>query len=1010
LKTLDSLVERFELAVAERGIERSAPQDIVAAWEEETKSNVPPEVITELLRVWLEYRFASGVPASPQDAIALFPHIGFSESELQGLDFEFQRLSAGPSSIEVSNASNCRATSALPELGETWDDFLLLEQLGEGAFARVYLARQLSMAGRLVALKLTFRATMESQLLARLHHSAIVPIYSMHHRDDIYGLCMPYLGNTTLLDLLKEISSVGTTNLRSSESADGVELLEILVHRQAKITTIVDLASDHETKDGDSRSSDKKASAASASNSGLNDSNRGLLGSEHPKHEKTRKVESSSTETPSSKQNRIASAKELSKLDYVGAVTWIGAQLADALDHAHRHGVLHCDIKPANVLLAPDGQARLLDFNVSLEQRCTSKESRVGGTIAYMAPEHLIAVQGAGTLHVDERSDIYSLGVVLFEMLAGIVHKRHASDEQLPIRQLLQKANPSVTAALAAIIQKCLANDPQARYASAAQLYDDLNAQCNSLPLIHQPEPSLVERANKWLRRHPLLTSVSTVSIVAGCLLAISLAGYLWRGSQLDRLERFRRGDRVQQLLPSAIASVSAMRNYPELKAEALAQSISVLELLRDESRQSLDLSIVKDRAPLQTLVRLSKSNGLDQRATEENTDKTSSHVAEFAKQLEQLDAALRDEKSTEPAKDELLDAYLDGRFADVLELGRKLPQSRANDYATWMFLGQSNLKTGDFSAARECFTVCVTLQPNLEVAWFYRGIAKLESKHFQSAVGDFSKAIAIKSGFPAARYNMALAHEALGEIPEALDVLNTAITGGWQSVSGYAFRSKLNQKLGNQTEAKQDLALAIACHPATELDWVRRGTLLLPTDTQGAKRDFEQAVRLNPDSIVGRQNLAHVLAEQLSQPEESLEHLNALITLDASNAERWAGRGVVLARLGRASEALRDLSHASTLRMSNPLVAYQVACGYSLIASKMGDKAEEDSPPTGATTQSQIPTQSQILGAAMKWYVYSVQTRPDIADIAKTDPDIAWLRSQPQFAESSQPKSKSNE
>lgn len=1008
MKTLDSLIERFEKAVVALGVEHVAPQDIVTSWESETESSLSSEAITELLRVWLEYRFSSNMPVNPYQAIALFPDIEFSESELQSLDFEYQRLSSGPSSSAVAGFSVSRPTSELPAEGETWEDFLLLEQLGEGAFARVYLARQLSMAGRLVALKLTFRATLESQLLARLHHSAIVPIYSMHQHEGVYGLCMPYLGNTTLLDLLQEILPAGIKSFGSIDSADGMELLEILVHRQAKITTIADHASILETKDGDSDWSISRPLTAIAQQSSQNHSEAGPLDSEDAVGIAAASAEPAADAMPSSKQSRIATAKELSKLDYVGAITWIGAQLADALDHAHRHGVLHCDIKPANVLLAPDGQARLLDFNVSLEQTNASAEARVGGTLAYMAPEHLVAVQGVGKSPIDERSDIYSLGVVLFEMLAGVVPKQHADDKEIPVRKLLQHANPSVTPALAAIVHKCLANDPLARYASAAQLYDDLNAQCCSLPLIHQVEPSAGERAKKWVRRHPLLTSVSSISLLAVCMVSLAVAGFLWRGNQLERMNRIRRGEGIQRLLPDAIASMSAMRNYPDLKHEALSKSNQILELLRDEPQSAFDLSIVTDLAPIQTLVRLGHSNGLG-RPNEEIGDLSaqvfgdgpavtgSSDTAKFAEGLEQLEAALHNEKQLEPERDELLDAYLDGRFTEVLELGKQLPQARASDYATWMFLGQSNMKVADFAAARECFSVCVTLRPSIEVAWFYRGIARLESKQFESAIEDFAKAIAIKPRFPAASYNMALAQEALGETTAALDTLDAVIAGGWRSVSGYALRSKLNQRLGNDAEAKQDLAQAIVCRPTSELDWVRRGTLLLPTDPEAAKQDFEQAIRRNPDSIPGRQNLAHVLAEQLAQPEASLEHLDVLARLDADNSERWAGRGVVLARLGRVAEALRDLRHASSLRMSNPLVAYQVACGYSLVASQLKDHAPEDSPESG------VPTKQQLVDAAMKWYTYSVRSHPGIAEIAKTDRDIAWLRSQPQFEDSEQ-------
>ncbi|MCC6509277.1 MAG: tetratricopeptide repeat protein [Pirellulaceae bacterium] len=667
--------------------------------------------------------------------------------------------------------------------------------------------------------------------------------------------------------------------------------------------------------------------------------------------------------------------------------------MADALDHAHRHGVLHCDIKPANVLLAPDGQARLLDFNVSLEDSQASSQMRFGGTLAYMAPEHLAAVQGKGEPRIDARSDIYSLGIVLFEMLSGTVPKQQASDGNIPVRQLLRAANPAVTPALAAIVHKCLANDPDQRYSSAGQLYEDLNAQCNSLPLVHQAEPSIVERTNKWVRRHPLLTSVSSTSLVAASLMLLTLVGFVWRGRQLERLERASRGSRLEQLLPDAISLASATRNYPELADQARAKSMEVLSLLDNQNDHTLDLSILADQTPLQTLVRLSKANQPEERLHElKDKSESDSATDSYSSDMKRLEAAVEDLNLREVASDEILDAYLEGRFADVTELGTQLSGARASDYATWMFLGQSNLKLENFAAARECFSVCVTLRPSLEIAWFYRGIARLESKQHAAAIADFSHAIELKPDFPSASYNLALAYQAQGETESALQSLNQAINSGWRSVSGFAFRSQLYAKLGMQAESEQDLNNALACRPTSELDWVRRGTLRLSSDLAGAKQDFEQAVAINPRSILARQNLAHVLAEKLAQPEASLEHLDALTELDASNAERWASRGVVLARLGRLTSALRDLSHASTLKMSEALVAYQVACGYSLIASQMDDGPSEIL--TG------LPSQSQIGAAAVKWYKYSLQLRPDVSQIAMTDNDVAWLRNQPEYLE----------
>src|SRR5262249_5520868 len=109
--------------------------------------------------------------------------------------------------------------------------------------------------------------------------------------------------------------------------------------------------------------------------------------------------------------------------DFVEAVCWLGARLAEALAHAHGKGILHRDIKPANILLNRYGRPLLADFNVAFDaQRTPGPGGGLGGTLAYMAPEHLDAFDPAGDTPaeaVDERSDVYPRGVVLFELLTG---------------------------------------------------------------------------------------------------------------------------------------------------------------------------------------------------------------------------------------------------------------------------------------------------------------------------------------------------------------------------------------------------------------------------------------------------------------------------------------------------------------------------------------------------------------------------------------------------------------
>ncbi len=265
------------------------------------------------------------------------------------------------------------------------------------------------------------------------------------------------------------------------------------------------------------------------------------------------------------------------------AAGWARA-LADALQHAHDHGIVHRDVKPSNIRLAADGRPLLLDFGIARDAEATAGLTQTyAGSPLYSAPEQIMGHD------IDARVDVYGLGVVLYELLTGRTPFAGGSIEQVVRRILIEepvaprKLDPSLPRDLDTVVQKAIAKEPRARYASARAFADDLTAVLDDAPIRARP-PGPLKKTLRWIRRHPAAAMALTALLLGAAIFGVQR----WRAAR-------ERAGRAQDMVARADALGEELRQdwsdsrKFEGEVAVLESYIASKHLDHDEERRLLD-------------------------------------------------------------------------------------------------------------------------------------------------------------------------------------------------------------------------------------------------------------------------------------------------------------------------------------------------------------------------------------------------------------------------------------
>jgi serine/threonine protein kinase/predicted Zn-dependent protease len=799
--------------------------------------------------------------------------------------------SAGRSSSDGARSLAAPSTPA-PDASSRIGDFEILEEIGRGGMGIVYRARQISLQ-REVALKVLpnysrhspraiQRFSAEAQAAARLHHTNVVSIYAQGECGDQYYYAM--------------------------ELVDGIGLDAVIRSRP------------------DLLSSSRGRSAALSGQGGSQARERS--------QETVRMAGTGLTAPQDMAGSQPQAAVEWTRADFQHIARLV-AEVADALDCAHRHGIIHRDVKPHNLLLSRDDRLHLTDFGLArlTDEPHLTLSGEILGTPAYLSPEQ---VRGDSS-KIDHRTDVYSLGVTLYESITRqkpfpgetrdqVLSAISSSDPLSP-----RRCNRHIPPDLETICLRAMDRDPGRRHPSAALLAEDLRRFADGRPTLSRRTTRL-GKAVKWMRRH----KPASAAIVAGAAV-IMLAGGLAVSitSQRHAEASQRRAEASQRHAEASQQRAEAQRILQDAYEQLAYKDLGHPELVRDQVERAAAL-------------------GADPALLGVTRALVAMGYKEHTRAIELLESVLHEN----PA-----------------------------DVRAWYLLAWAHARNRDTATANAAFAQAEQLGlPVTPDAWFFRGLA-----------AHYSDPLVAMASFREANALRARQH---GFYPQAILHLARARNQQLYSTRSLVFFKKAEADLGQLIEHKYydsypHYLLSISYRLAAEIDSGVRGESVVRDLYSQALEWAREGQKVEPTSDRPITAEAECL-ESMGRYEEAIAARTRAIQTARNTLARWEGyyyRWRMYYWTGDLDSALTDLEVLATFDPQNKFYAHLYP---ALLYAEMGrlDEAVElarrpaDEHPDSAMAVIWSATMLRLLGkpdAAAQL----IQTRADGVDFDR-DRDAA--------------------